>query len=88
MKEYVNMKTGKRVPEELAQEYAMEKLGIPRIVPMGKFGVMTLDQYNFLDTFTEWYFSGEWILEEVQEDTGNIFELINEECELDDRCYV
>lgn len=77
MKEYVNMKTGERVPEDAAQGYALDKLGI-EIKPVGQFGVMTVDQYVFLDVFTEWYFSADWILENVQE----------EECELDDRCYV
>ena len=68
MKEYVNMKTGERVPEDAAQNYAMEKLGI-EIKPVGQFGVMTVDQYAFLDEFTYWYFSGEWLLEDVKEES-------------------
>lgn len=57
---YENIKTNEEVLIEDAQEYAMDNLGI-KITPLGKAGEYTLDQIDFIQTFTEWYFSDNWV---------------------------
>jgi len=65
-KVYKHIHTGEEVMEDDWTYYAKEKLGI-KIEPQGKNGEFTLDQIEFLQTFTEWYFSGEWIEEKREE---------------------
>lgn len=84
IKFYRNTKTKEIVYEEDATEYALDQLGI-KIEPAGKNGEYTKEQFEFVFTFTEWYFSGDWIEEvEQEQEEGNIFELIKEENELND----
>lgn len=64
--QYRNMNKNEVVIEEEAEEYAKEKLGIPELIPKGKFGTYTQEQIEFISEFTEWYFSGEWSKEEVK----------------------
>ena len=47
--------------------YAMEQLGI-KIIPKGKNGELTIEQTEFIEEFTQWYFSGNWILDEEEEE--------------------
>jgi hypothetical protein len=65
--QYKQIHTNEIILEEEATEYALEKLGIT-VTPKGKNGENTLEQTEFIETFTEWYFSGNWIKEEVEED--------------------
>lgn len=60
MRIFKNIKTGEEVEEECAEAYALEHLGIS-IRPVGKHGVYTIEQVDFLQEFTRWYFSGNWI---------------------------
>jgi len=63
---YKNMNTGEIVIDEEAEAYVKEKLGIPELIPKGNFGTLSQEQTEFISEFTEWYFSGEWIKEEVK----------------------
>lgn len=60
VKVYASLHGSKIVRKDEAQDYAMDKLGI-EIKPKGEYGVLTLEQIDFLETFTDWYFSGDWI---------------------------
>jgi len=64
--QYKNMITGEIVIDEEAEEYVKENLGIPGLIPKGKFGTLSQEQTEFISEFTEWYFSGKWIKEEVK----------------------
>ena len=45
---------------------------------------MTQEQIENIESTIDWFFSGNWIEEEIKEvEEPNIFELINEECELE-----
>ena len=87
-KVYKHLHTKEQVYEEDWGYYAMEQLGI-EVKPKGKHGELTQEQIEFIEEFTDWYFSGNWILEQVKDneenDEQNIFALIDEECELYDR---
>lgn len=88
MEYYRNMQNDEIVYKEEAEEYALDKLGV-KIAPKGKNGEITLEQAEFIETATEWFFSDNWIIEEEQEEEPSIFELINKECELENaRCQV
>ena len=50
-----------------AEDYAMEKLGV-KITPLGKNGAYTQEQVEFICEFTEWYFSGNWIEEDLEDE--------------------
>lgn len=67
MKVYKHMHSKEVVEKEDAEDYAMDQLGIT-IAPKGNDGALTLEQTEFISEFTEWYFSGDWIEEEVKED--------------------
>ncbi|MBR3163551.1 MAG: hypothetical protein IKF17_05590 [Clostridia bacterium] len=67
-KVYRHFNTNEEVFEEDWEQYAMEKLGIT-IEPQGKNGEMTEEQLEFIEEFTDWYFSGNWILDEVEDDS-------------------
>lgn len=62
VKFYKNIKTKEIVYEDETQSYIFDKLGI-QIKPIGKYGELTLKQTEFILTFTEWYFSDNWIEE-------------------------
>lgn len=49
-----------------AEDYAMEQLGV-KITPKGEHGTYTQEQFEFICEFTEWYFSGNWIEEDLEE---------------------
>ena len=85
IKIYRKMMKYEFVYQDEATEYALNKLGIT-MKPVGKNNEFTLEQYEFIKEFTEWYFSGEWVEDELpEEDNGNIFEGIQESCYLEDR---
>lgn len=84
MKCYRNITTDEVVYEEEAEEYALKELGIT-ITPKGKNGEMTEKQKENIKETIEWFFSGNWIEEKIKEiEETSVFELINEECELED----
>ena len=46
---------------------------------------MTVEQIENIESTVDWFFSGNWIEEEIKEvEEPNIFELINEEYVLED----
>ena len=81
MKCYRNMTTDEVVYKEEAEEYVLNKLGLT-VTPKGENGEMTLEQIENIEETVSWFFSGNWIEEEIKEtEEQSIFELINEECE-------
>lgn len=80
---YRHIKTKEIVFEEDAEQYVLDKLGIT-ITPKGKNGELTSEQIENIEATKEWYFSSDWIKEIQVEEEGNVFELINEECEMED----
>lgn len=81
MKCYRNITTDEVVYKEEAEEYVLNRLGIT-IIPKGENGEMTLEQIENIEETVSWFFSGNWIEEEIKEtEEPNVFELINEECE-------
>lgn len=84
MKCYRNITTDAVVYKEEAEEYVLDRLGI-KITPKGKNGEMTIEQLENIEETINWFFSGNWIEEEIKEvEESSVFELINEECELED----
>ena len=84
MKCYRNITTDEVVYEEEAEEFALNELGIT-ITPKGKNGEMTEKQKENIRETVEWFFSGNWVEEKIKEvEDPSVFELINEECELED----
>lgn len=84
MKCYRNITTDEVVYEEEAEEYALNELGIT-ITPKGINGEMTEKQKENIRETVEWFFSGNWVEEKIKEvEEPTVFELINEECELED----
>lgn len=67
MKAYINIHTNETVYEDEAEKYVKEKLGI-NVKPVGRFGTMTLEQEEFISNTVDWYFSGDWVSEEVGKD--------------------
>ncbi len=81
MKCYRNITTDEVVYKEEVEEYVLNRLGIT-IIPKGENGEMTLEQIENIEETVSWFFSGNWIEEEIKEtEEPNVFELINEECE-------
>ena len=66
IKYYRHMKTDEIVYKEDAESYALNRLGIT-ITPKGKHGEMTQEQIANIQEIVEWYFSGNWIAEEIEE---------------------
>ena len=64
---YKNRKTGKEVEDFMAEDYVLEELGLT-VEPKGKNGEMTPEQLENIEQTVEWFFSGDWIKEEVKED--------------------
>lgn len=83
MKQYKNITTNEIVPEEDAEDYVLNVLGLT-IEPRGKNGEMTIMQLENIESTIEWFFSGNWVKEEIPLEDGNIFALNKEECELDE----
>lgn len=63
---YTNIKTKETVEDFMAEDYVLDKLGIT-IEPRGKNGTMTLEQLENIQETVNWFFSGNWIKEEVEE---------------------
>lgn len=81
MKCYRNITTDEVVYKEEVEEYVLNRLGIT-IIPKGENGEMTLEQIENIEETVSWFFSGNWIEEEIKEtEEPNVFELINEEGE-------
>lgn len=84
MKCYRNITTDEVVYKEEAKEYVLNRLGIT-VVPKGQNGEMTMEQLENIEETVNWFFSGNWIEEEIKEvEEPSVFELIKEECELED----
>lgn len=83
MKCYRNITTDEVVYKEEAEDYVLNRLGIT-VTPKGENGEMTVEQIENIEGTVEWFFSGNWIEEEIKEvEEPSVFELINEECELE-----
>lgn len=65
--QYREITTGEIVEDFMAEDYVLEKLGIT-IEPKGKNGELTQEQIENIEETVEWFFSGNWIKEEVKED--------------------
>lgn len=64
---YREFATGEIVEDFMAEEYVLDRLGIT-VTPKGKHGEMTQEQIENIQETVEWFFSGNWIKEEVKED--------------------
>lgn len=69
MKCYRNITTDEVVYKEEAEEYVLNRLGIT-IIPKGENGEMTVEQLENIESTLDWFFSGNWIEEEIY---NNIF---------------
>jgi hypothetical protein len=76
--QYRELSTGEIVDEENAEWYVLDRLGIT-ITPKGKNGEMTLEQIDNINSTIEWFFSGNWIKEEIVEEEADVFEILKEE---------
>lgn len=65
--QYREIKTNEIVEDFMAENYVLDRLGIS-ITPKGKNGTMTLEQLDNIRETVEWFFSGNWIKEEVLND--------------------
>lgn len=83
-KVYRNIKTREIVFEEDAKDYALDNIGV-KITPKGQNGELTVEQLDIIDILVDWYYDPDWIMEQYEEDEGNVFELINEHCYYDDK---
>lgn len=87
MKCYRNITTDEVVYKEEAEDYVLNRLGLT-VTPKGENGEMTVEQLENITETVNWFFSGNWIEEEIKEvEEPSVFELINEECELEDVRY-
>lgn len=71
--QYRQITTGEIVKDFMAEDYALTKLGLKEngkltIKPQGKNGEFTLEQKDFIGSTPEWFFSGNWIREELKKD--------------------
>lgn len=71
--QYREIKTNEIVEDFMAEDYALEKLGLKEngklvIMPRGANGEMTIEQLENIEQTVEWFFSGNWIKEQVKED--------------------
>ena len=64
--QYRELKTNEIVEDFMAENYVLDKLGIT-IEPKGENGTMTLEQLENIQETVNWFFSGNWIQEEVEE---------------------
>ena len=64
--QYKNIKTNEIVEDFMAEDYVIDRLGLV-IMPKGENETLTLEQQDFIDSTVEWFFSGNWIKEEVEE---------------------
>ena len=81
MKCYRNITTDEVVYKDEAEEYVLNRLGVT-ITPKGENGEMTVEQLENIESTVDWFFSGNWLEEEIKEaKEPSVFEFINEECE-------
>lgn len=71
--QYREIKTNEIVEDFMAEDYVLTKLGLKEneklvIIPRGANGEMTVEQLENIKQTVEWFFSGNWIKEEVKED--------------------
>lgn len=71
MEIYKNISNNEIVYKEDAQEYAMEMLGI-KIKPMEKDGTYTIEQMEIMQDIEDYYFSGNWIKDELEKNDQDI----------------
>ena len=64
--QYRNIATNEIVEDYMSEDYVLDQLGIV-ILPKGKNGTMTLLQLENIKETVEWFFSGNWIKEEVKD---------------------
>ncbi|MGN1298132.1 MAG: hypothetical protein ACI4VH_06960 [Clostridia bacterium] len=64
--QYRELRTNEIVEDFMAEDYVLNKLGIT-IEPKGENGTMTIDQLENIQETVNWFFSGNWIKEEVEE---------------------
>ena len=64
--QYKEIRTGEIVEDFMAEKYVLDKLGIT-VEPRGKHGEMTQEQIENIEQTVEWFFSGNWIKEEVED---------------------
>lgn len=62
--QYRDLKTNEIVEDYMAEDYVLNRLGIT-VTPKGNNGTMTLEQLDNIRETVEWFFSGNWIKEEV-----------------------
>lgn len=65
--QYKEIRTGEIVEDFMAEEYVLNRLGIT-VTPRGKNGTLTQEQIENIQETVDWFFSGNWIKEEVKED--------------------
>jgi len=83
MKCYRNITTDEVVYKEEAEEYVLRKLGLT-VTPLGKNGEMTQLQLENIEETINWFFSGNWIEEDIYDEDVSDLEY---ELELADREY-
>lgn len=83
MKCYRNITTDEVVYKEEAEEYVLNELGLT-VTPKGKNGEMTQLQLENIQETINWFFSGNWIEEDIYEEDVSDLEY---ELELADREY-
>lgn len=83
MKCYRNITTDEVVYKEEAEEYVLRKLGLT-VTPLGKNGEMTQLQLENIEETINWFFSGNWIEEDIYNEDVSDLEY---ELELADREY-
>ena len=83
MKCYRNITTDEVVYKEEAEEYVLNELGLT-VTPKGKNGEMTQLQLENIQETINWFFSGNWIEEDIYDEDVPDLEY---ELELADREY-
>ena len=81
MKCYRNITTDEVVYKEEAEEYVLNELGLT-VTPKGKNGEMTQLQLENIQETINWFFSGNWIEEDIYDEDVSDLEY---ELELADR---
>lgn len=82
--QYREISTGETVEDFMAESYVLDKLGIT-VTPKGKYGEMTQEQIENIEQTVEWFFSGDWIKEEIEEDED--IPNLERDLEIADRIY-
>lgn len=70
--QYREITTNEIVEDFMAKDYVLTKLGLKEngklvVIPRGKNGEFTLEQKDFIESTPDWFFSGNWIKQEVKE---------------------